>query len=352
MGKLKVCFYHDQDLYYQVSGAPRGAIGYFRFVKPIELNFYYDRNDRDLTMLVMFHETNHYLTHLIDPEFMYPIWINESLAEYYGASRWDPVKKQMAVGFLQEGRLTSIQDDILNNKWQDLEALMRLDQGGFGADKYAWGWSFVHYLLENKKYAPKFKSFYVALAREKTVKKVPFQGTMKTVTPDDTIKFLLSSLGVKDIKTLEKEWHEYVKGLKPTSGRGYAEAAEMYSMYGMPLKAKRFYETAIEKGDKRPVVYYGLGQVLERKTEFDKAEEAFKAAIEGDPLNGVYYAALAGSIRNRTTDPKNPEVARLRALALEVDPDNEQLVQMLSLDDAARKALEGLKPAPESKPKE
>ena len=68
MGKLKVCFYHDQDLYYQVSGAPRGAIGYFKFVKPIELNFYFDRNDRDLTFLVMFHETNHYLTHLIDPD--------------------------------------------------------------------------------------------------------------------------------------------------------------------------------------------------------------------------------------------------------------------------------------------
>ena len=47
---------------------------------------------------------------------------------------------------------------------------MRLEQAEFTADHYAWGWSFVHYLLENKKYAQKFKNFYVALAREKTIK--------------------------------------------------------------------------------------------------------------------------------------------------------------------------------------
>ncbi|MCA8966485.1 MAG: hypothetical protein KDC48_16510, partial [Planctomycetes bacterium] len=32
MGRLKVCFYHDQDYFQQVGGAPPGVIGYFRFV--------------------------------------------------------------------------------------------------------------------------------------------------------------------------------------------------------------------------------------------------------------------------------------------------------------------------------
>ena len=358
MGKLKVCFYHDADAYHQVSGAPRGVIGWFRFVKPIELNFYFDRNDYDLTILVMFHETNHYLTHLIDPEFRYPIWINEALAEYYGASHWDPVKKQMAIGFLQDGRLTVIQDHIANEKWQGLEQLISLRHEEFTADHYAWGWSFVHYLLENKKYAQKFKSFYVALAREKSIKttRVTGYGTAgpnRTIEPEETMKALVQYLGVKDLKTLEKEWHDYVKGLQPTSGRGYAEAARMYRMHGMPIKARRFYETAIEKGDKRPVVYYGLGQLLEGKAEFDQAEEAFRNAINGDPLNGMYYAWLARTIKNRTKDPKNPEYERLNALALEIDPDNVQLIQQLSMeaaaDDALRKALGGDK-GPESKP--
>jgi tetratricopeptide (TPR) repeat protein len=355
MGKLKVCFYHDPDTYYQVSGAPRGAIGYFRFVKPIELNFYFDRNDRALTTLVMFHETNHYLTHLIDPDFRYPIWINESLAEYYGASQWDPATKKMEVGFLQEGRLTAIQDHILDGKWQGLEELIRLEHGAFNADHYAWGWSFVHYLLQNKKYGPKFKSFYVALAREQSIKTAALSGygssgPRRTIEADEVIRTLLRYLGVKDLKTLEKEWHEYVKGLKPASGRGYAEAGEMYEMFGMPIKARRYYETAIEKGDKRPVVYYGLGRTLERKNEFEKAQEAFKSAIAGDPLNGIYYAVLARAIQNQTRNATEAECVRLRKLALEVDPDNLELIQMLSFDDAARKALEGLKDKAESRP--
>ncbi len=99
--KLPVCFYHDEEAYYQVSGAPRGAIGYFRFVAPIELNFYYDRNDERLTLDVMFHETNHYLTHLLNPKFDYPAWINESLAEYYGSSThgFEPVLTSPASRF-------------------------------------------------------------------------------------------------------------------------------------------------------------------------------------------------------------------------------------------------------------
>jgi tetratricopeptide (TPR) repeat protein len=360
MGRLKVCFYHDAETYYQVSGAQRGVIGWFRFVKPIELNFYYDRNDYDLTVLVMFHETNHYLTHLIDPEFQYPLWINESLAEYYGASHWDPVKKQMSVGFLQDGRLTVIQDQIANDKWQDLDQLMRLPHAEFTPDHYAWGWSFVHYLLENKKYAQKFKSFYLALAREKSLKTINtpefgLGGPKRTIGPDETIKTLVQYLGVKDLKTLETEWHDYVKGLSPTSARGFAEAGRLYAFHGMPIKARRFYETAIAKGDTRAVVYYGLGQVLEAKAEYEKAEEAFRNAIDRDPMNGVYYAMLSRAIRNRTHDPKNADADRLNALALEVDPDNMQLIQMLAFDEAAFKALADVfkaesKPAPESKP--
>ena len=135
-------------------------------------------------------------------------------------------------------------------------------------------------------------------------------GPNRTVEPDEVIRVLLQYLGVKDLKTLEKEWHEYVKGLKPTSGRGFAEAAEMYTMYGMPIKAKRFYETAIEKGDKRGVVYNGLGRAILMKpdSDYDAAEAAFKNAIAADPLNGEYYAELAQALERKTKDPKNAEV--------------------------------------------
>jgi tetratricopeptide (TPR) repeat protein len=136
--------------------------------------------------------------------------------------------------------------------------------------------------------------------------------------------------------------------MSPSSAHGYAHAADTYFAYDMPIKARRFYETAIEKGDRRPVVWYGLARVLDRKNEHEKAEQAWRNAIEGDPLNGLYYAGLASAIKSRTRDPKSLEAARLNALALEVDPENLELFSRLWLDDEIRKSLEGLNP--ESKP--
>ena len=54
--------------------------------------------DPEQTYNTMFHEANHYLTHLIAPNFAYPRWIDEGLGDYYGTSEWDPAKKKMAVG--------------------------------------------------------------------------------------------------------------------------------------------------------------------------------------------------------------------------------------------------------------
>jgi tetratricopeptide (TPR) repeat protein len=158
----------------------------------------------------------------------------------------------------------------------------------------------------------------------------------RSIEPDETIRVMLQYLGVKDLKTLEKEWHDYVKGLQATTSRGYALAARLYLAYGLPIKARRFYEKAIEMGDNRPVVYAGLGKALAAKTEYEAAENAYKKALEGDPH----------VIERKTKDPRNPELARLRQLALEVDPDDMDVIRMISVDEALRKAFE----TPESKP--
>jgi hypothetical protein len=67
--KLKVCFYHDYETFLEVSGAPYGVLAYYRFVQPRELNFYYDRLRPDETTAIMFHEAQHYLSHLLDLKF-------------------------------------------------------------------------------------------------------------------------------------------------------------------------------------------------------------------------------------------------------------------------------------------
>lgn len=334
-GPLKVCFYHDPEYYHQVSGAQQGVIGYFRFRPKFkeELNYYYERLDERMTIDVMFHETNHYLTYLIDPDFHYPPWVNESLAEYYGASEWDGKRKKMSTGRLQEGRLSVIQDRIAGDNWQGLKDLIELSHGSFNAVHYAWGWSFVHFLMQNKKYAKGFKRFYMALAREKSIKKVDWSSGMRTVDSDEQIKALKKYLKVKSLDALEKEWHTYIKGLKQTSHRGYARAAQLFLSRGMPIKARRFFKTAIEKGNDSPLTFYGLGKALRNKSKNEEAVVAFKDAIKRDPLNGMFYVYLARTKASIAGSRKDEEALRLKKLALEIEPDNHSVIREAAFDD-------------------
>ena len=338
MGRLKVCFYHDEDYYRQVSGARPGVTGYFRFVEPLELDFYFDRMDPEKTIAVMFHEANHYLTHLIDPKFHYPSWINESLAEYYGASEWDPVEKEMSVGNLQEGRLAVIQDAIGFNRvagtgtvagdeddsrWQDLEDLISLPQGRFTSLHYAWGWSFVHFLFhgEGGKYEKDFKRFYKALPTDRKIPKVPFRiRGMVEVRPDAQIEALKRYLKVKDLDVLEKQWHDYVRGLKGTGAAGKVLAGRLAMMDNRPLRAMQLFDEAIEAGSTNPLTYYYMAQAHYRKGEYQKALDNFGKFAELDPLNGMVYVHMARCVERIGKDEE--EVKRLRQLALEVDPDN------------------------------
>lgn len=323
MGRLKVCFYHDQDYFQQVGGAPPGVIGYFRFVAPIELNFFYERLDEALTQDVLFHEANHYLTHLIDPKFHYPSWINESLAEYYGASEWDADAKRMIVGNLQEGRLAVIQDAIRQDEWQKLEPLIRLEQGQFNAIHYAWGWSLVHYLMSDKKNADAFKKFYLALGRDKSVKRVPHFYDIKKIEPDEQIELFKKFMGVKDLAEMEAGWHAYVRELKAASGAGYRNAGDIALARGMPIKAQRFFKTALDMGESGCMTHFGYGRALYQKGKHQEAAEQFEQAIAIDPLQGHFWMYLADARQHLKAD--KAEVDRLRRLALEIDPDDYNL---------------------------
>lgn len=337
-GRLSVKFYHDEDYFQQVSGAPPGTLGFFRFVKPLELHFFYDRSDGEMTEDVMFHETNHYLTQLIDLKFKYPSWINESLAEYYGASDWDPVKKKMSTGKLQEGRLAVIQDLIKQDKWQGLEELIRIPHGSFNANHYAWGWSFVHFMLSNKKYSKRFRKFYMGLARDQNIKRKRWFMGMKHVEPDEQIRALKRYLKIKDLDALEKEWRDYVTSLEPATARGYHHAGRLALGYGMPIKASRLFNVSIELGSENPMTHYYLGQALRRRGKFDTAVSSMKTHLALDPLHAIGLLELARCLeyRDRKFD-ENEESARLRQLALEIAPDNYSVL----LDLASRGMLIG-----------
>ncbi|MCC6669575.1 MAG: tetratricopeptide repeat protein [Planctomycetes bacterium] len=76
--------------------------------------------------------------------------------------------------------------------------------------------------------------------------------------------------------------------------------------------------TAIDQGLTGPSVFGGYGRALERKRNYDEAIGMYRKAIEADPLDPTFYMELADALRMKAPTGKDPEVKRLRRLALEI----------------------------------
>lgn len=317
-GKLAVCFYASPKEFHRTSGAGYGTLAYFRFVEPYELNLYHDKLDATLTEQVLYHEANHYLQKLIDEGFKYPHFPGESLAEYYGASAWDPDRKKLTVGLLQEGRLAEIQDDIARGERLGLEALLT-GEGRY--EDYTWGWALVHYLMKASKHREAFQRFYVGLALGKDVRRVPSSFGLTTVEPAELAASFKRELGLKtpaQVQALEKDWHDWLDQTLATglTTRGKELGALKALSTGRKLRAKRLFQEALDGGSTSAFLHHKYASLLESE-EKPRALELWRRAVELAPLTGTYWHALGRALEN--TD--KAEGARLRQLAREVDPE-------------------------------
>ncbi len=328
LGNLQVKFYVDREAFMQVSGAPRGVLGFFRFVEPYELNIYYDRLDPKGTEEVMYHEVGHYLAKLVVIDFKYPHWPGESLCEYYAASTWDPVKKKLDWGGLHPGRITSIKQDIEKDEWVDLRDMI-LGCNDRNYHDHDWGWSFVHYLMSQPKHAKNFKKFYLALARGRDVDRtVQTYGRirMETVSGGEMLASFMKYMKLKDdddLRELEEDWYTHVReNLQLSDARGFENAAVRSLRLGRKHRAKRQLEQAIELGSTKSVTYHRLARVLADMDEDEAAREKWRRAIALDPLVPEYYIALGSSLLGEKDPVKWEEGKRLLYLALDIEPDN------------------------------
>jgi hypothetical protein len=319
---ISVCFYGSSKEYYRSSGAPWGAIAYFKFLRDpdtgrYDLNVYYDRGDPTFTEQVIFHESNHYLQKLIDEGFHYPHWPGEALAEYYGASHWDPEKKKLTVGLVQEGRLAEVQEDVAAGKPMGLLQMLSEERM---YEHYTWGWSLVHFLMNDTRYQAQFKRFFLGLASATDVHRTDFSLGLRTVEPPALIAAFRDYLGLKkdgDMAELERQWHAYVEGLfGDLTVRGREKAALSAMQTDRPLRAKRLFQEALDGGSTDPNVYHQFAKLI-AKDDLARASELWKKAIELGPLNGAYYMALGRALK--ASNPK--ECERLVALAHEIDPE-------------------------------
>ncbi len=337
--RLPVCFHADEESFHQVSGARGGVKGWFRYVRPWELNIYYDRLDPRYSTEVLFHEANHYLQKLIDLEFAYPHFPGEALAEYYGASEWDPVAKKLTVGLIQEGRLVEIQTDIAAGERMPLDKLLS-EKDLY--DHYNWGWSLVHFLMNDDRYAPKFQKFVFALAKDKDVKRYALGvDNLKTVTGDEVFKTFMRELGLKDgaaLRKVEKEWYDYIDTkLDVKSTRGMERAGIQAFAQNRPLRALRMLKESVDSGSRNPLALHTYAKLLYfKKKQRDEARAVWKRCAEVDPLDGRFYAWIGHTllVENPKKDEER-EGKRLLELAKELGYDNPLLeVQFAELEAA------------------
>jgi tetratricopeptide (TPR) repeat protein len=317
--KLKVCFYPTLEDFEKIGGA-HGALAYYRFVAPRELNFFNKRTDRRLTEMVMFHECTHYLVDLLgDGKVDYPHCIGEAMAEYYGGTAYDPVAKTMKIGGIQEGRLAEVKSDVDAGNMFPLEKFFATEGGQY--EDYYWGWSFFHFLMSTPAYQKKFKSFVTDLARAKDVRREP-RGDVAGLTvikPAEYTRVFKDRMGIKELGPLEKEWHDYVRKLEPASVRGYEAAGKRAFQDGrVKFRAPRLLKKAIEMGSKDPETLTAYASCLRMKGEHEEALKVVDQAIALDPLDAELWADRSYLLRAKGD---KEEADKTFALAKEMDPD-------------------------------
>jgi tetratricopeptide (TPR) repeat protein len=336
---LKVCIYSCFDEMEQTGGAGGSALGYFRFVRPLELNFFHERLDPVFSEQVMFHEAGHYLHKLMDMRFDMPHFPGEALAEYYGASTLDPQTGKFKTGLVLEGRLCEVKDDVAKGEWMGLQRLVSTDAM---YEHYTWGWSLAHFLMSTPANAKKFQKFVMALPFDKEVKRTYYQNLsdqLCKVQDGEVWRAFQRFLDLDDeaaVTALEKQWHEYVRGLDVVTCRGYESAGEKAATGypPRPIKAKRLFQTAIDMGSRNPMTFHMYAKILddERETR-PKAIEMWREALKLDPLNGEFYGYLGNAM---IASGNKEEGERLKKLGVEIDPD----ARWITLDELGLEELE------------
>jgi len=328
-GKATINIYHDRQYFEQVGGVGGGVVGWY-MPSNRDLNFYVDRENQRYTIDVMFHEGNHMLTHMINEKFWYPWWVGEGMAEYFGASAWNPRTKTMTIGLLQSGRLA-----VLKEQFKDEDKRLKLDvllrTNGMGAVGYAWAWSFCHFLLSTPKYEKKFRKFYVALGKAKGIRRVARGMGTTTVRGDELVRVLKKYLRIKDIDALQAEWYEYIERaltLERDQKLDWGMAGYIMSLYGQSGKARKFFKRAIDGGSKDPFVLYGYAELKLNQQMPGIALKYATMTTDVEPLHARAWCLRGQALVAQGNKEEGAEFLRL---AREIDPENRQIWYALEL---------------------
>jgi len=322
-GKPTIYIYRDREQYV-ASGAPPSSAGLFNIITGL-LKLYHDDADPRYTLDVLFHEGTHLMVQLTRPDFIFPIWVNEGLAEYFGSSGLDE-DGRVVTGMIQEGRLAALRNAIDTGKYVPLQEMMLTPQGKFGSLHYAETWCFVHYLLEHDKYDSKFKSFYQGLVTGMGIDGVRLgRGggrNLSTITLPETLDFFKKKMSITGFEELEQEYLDYVLyGLPDVGMRGYVVQARIHMRNGEYAEALDAIDTALDLGSTDPKCRLYQGRIYSYDERYEESVVAYQRAIEMAPLNPHFHAELGQVLRESEDKTMMEEGIREYYLATEIAPE-------------------------------
>lgn len=330
-GKPTIKIFRSREQYL-ASGAPIASTGIFNTVSE-ELKLYHDTADPRFTLDVLFHEGTHLMVYLLRPDFIFPVWLNEGLAEYYGASTIDEYGK-IEAGHLQEGRLAILRYALAEERYIPLTKVLLTNQRGFGSIHYAEAWCLVHFLMEHKKYKSKFYGFFGALAKGTGLEEVRFPvgkgREMSTMEVEKVLALFMKKLGLVDMSELEKEFLEYVYyGLPEVGPRGFLASARIRFRDRDAEGAIEDLLRALNLGSLDPTSFLYCGRIYGLKGEYEKSAMHYMKAIELDPLNPDYHLEIGLSLRASEDVVMMEEGLRHIYLATEVAPNEPRFFRSL-----------------------
>lgn len=284
--------FHRKD----VGGGSENTVGYFVPRQGSEHLVLFDwQGDRAETLRVLLHECTHLLVYLANPSLRLPTFVNEGLAEYYGACTMR--KGKIVRGAVQEERLVGLRALLEEGKLPDLETLLshghpdRRAPGWkkFTVDDYAHSWALVHFLFHGAdgKFQPRLVAYLNGHWLMKPGDGAPGSSKDHYWMPHAADRDLfLRSLKAKDFGTLQEELLEYVRGLPLEGPQAIALRGMLRLRGGSPAAAEEDFREALARGADDPDVLAMLARgfsLLEGREK--EAEEVLGRAIDLDPLN-------------------------------------------------------------------
>ena len=240
----------------------------------------------------------------------------------------------MSIGLLQAGRLAVLQAQVKDDKMVKLKTL--LESQGMGAVGYAWAWSFCHFLLHTPRYEKRFKKYFLAISRDKSITRIPRVLKFKQLSADEARDSLLRFLKVKDVEALQAEWYTYIRESLSLDRNemDWGQAGFVMKMYGEDAKARKFFKRAIDRGSTEAYVHYNYAELKQRQKMPGIALKYAKKACEFDPLHAAAWSLQGQALRSQG---EAEEGLRLLKLGAEMDPENSNLWLALTLAEQAGK---------------